>query len=181
MTPRPDERFDQLWQDCSPAVLRYARRRVAPGDVDDVVAETFVVAWRRLDEAPEFPLPWLLGVARHVCANVRRGGARREALHTRLAQQPVDDGRPGPDAVEDPAASAAGRALARLGERDRELLTLLAWDGLSTAEAAHALSCTQAALRVRPGAGSPPCWATSPPTTSTTPPTRRSPPLSPPG
>lgn len=144
MTPEQQARFDAMWRDFSPAVLRYARRRVAPGDVDDVVADTFLVAWRRLEEAPAFALPWLLGVARNVCAGQRRTGRRRAALHERLAAQPEEHVVPGPEAPHGVAA-----ALDRLGERDREVLTLIAWDGLTPAEAAQALSVSQTALRVR--------------------------------
>jgi RNA polymerase sigma-70 factor (ECF subfamily) len=142
--PEPSEQFEQMWQRFSPAVLRYARRRVAPADVDDVVAETFVVAWRRLGEAPEFPLPWLFVIARGVAANARRSGQRREALHERLVQQPAEHAAETADVPADAVA-----ALARLGERDRELLTLLAWDDLTPQEAAEALGISHAALRVR--------------------------------
>ena len=140
-----EQRFDQLWRDHAPAVVRYARRHVLPDDVEDVVAETFVAAWRRLDEVPEFGLPWLLGVARHVSANVRRGHRRRDALTERVGAQPAGDPAwpvGGPD-------DAVTAALHRLSDADRELLTLLAWDGLSHEEAAEALGCTRGALKVR--------------------------------
>jgi RNA polymerase sigma-70 factor (ECF subfamily) len=144
VTPEPDEQFERMWQEFSPAVLRYARRRVAPADVDDVVAETFVVAWRRLDDAPSFPLPWLFAIARGVAANARRSDQRREALQVRLVQQPA-----GAEPEADVAHPDAVAALSRLGERDRELLTLLAWDDLSPQEAAEALGISHAAVRVR--------------------------------
>ncbi|MGY1843186.1 RNA polymerase sigma factor [Modestobacter sp. SYSU DS0875] len=141
----PDERFDRLWTDHAPAVVRYARRHVLPDDVEDVVAETFVVAWRRLDEVPAFGLPWLLGVARGVSANVRRGHRRRDALTERIGAQPAADLAwpvTGPD-------DEVTAALHRLSDADRELLTLLAWDGLTQEEAAEALGCTRGALKVR--------------------------------
>ncbi|MGY1806090.1 RNA polymerase sigma factor [Blastococcus sp. SYSU D00669] len=145
MSDRPEQRFDRLWQDHAAAVLRYARRHVLPDEVDDVVAETFVVAWRRLDEVPPYGLPWLLGVARHVSANVRRSRRRQQALAERI----------GADLDEEPAwpATDAGdavtAALHRLSDADHELLTLIAWDGLSHAEAAEALGCSRGALKVR--------------------------------
>jgi RNA polymerase sigma-70 factor (ECF subfamily) len=142
---RPEQRFDRLWADHAPAVLRYARRHVLPDEVEDVVAETFVVAWRRLDEVPPYGLPWLLGVARHVSANVRRGRRRQEALSGRIAAE-LDDGPVWP---ESDGADAATAALHRLSDADRELLTLIAWDGLSHAEAAEALGCSRGALKVR--------------------------------
>jgi RNA polymerase sigma-70 factor, ECF subfamily len=140
------ERFDRLWREYAPAVMRYARRRVPPDEVDEVVAETFVVAWRRLDAAPDHALPWLLGVARNVSANMRRSRRRREALHGRLASQSSDIATTdSSDSLSPPVASA----LARLRPDDRELLTLLAWDGLDRDGAAQALGCTRAALAVR--------------------------------
>jgi RNA polymerase sigma-70 factor, ECF subfamily len=142
---RPEQRFDQLWRDHAPAVLRYARRHVLPAEVEDVVAETFVVAWRRLDEVPPYGLPWLLGVARNISANIRRGRRRQEALSDRLAAD-RDDGPAWPEAAGDDAVTAA---LHRLSDADRELLTLIAWDGLSQAEAAEALGCSRGALKVR--------------------------------
>jgi RNA polymerase sigma-70 factor (ECF subfamily) len=141
----PEQRFDQLWRENAAAVLRYARRHVLPDEVEDVVAETFVVAWRRLDEVPPFGLPWLLGVARNVSANMRRGHRRQEALSDRIASD-LDDGPSWPEADGDDAVTAA---LHRLSDADRELLTLIAWDGLSHAETAEALGCSRGALKVR--------------------------------
>jgi hypothetical protein len=59
-------RFDALFHEHHPAVQAYARRRVPPEVVDDIVSETFLVVWRRLDDVPEAPLPWLIAVARNV-------------------------------------------------------------------------------------------------------------------
>ncbi len=148
----PDERFDALWRDHAHAVLRYARRRVLPGDVDDVVAETFVVAWRRLDDVPEPALPWLLGVARGVSGNAMRSARRRTALTDRVAATGEHDPRrAAPDPVGhvvDTEGSVVA-ALHRMSEADRELLTLVAWDGLSQEEAAMVIGCSPGALRVR--------------------------------
>ena len=142
--------FDTLWRDHAPAVLRYARRRVSPDDVEDVLAETFVVAWRRLDDVPALPLPWLLGVARRAAANTQRSRRRREALHERVAAQPAARATADPrDDVSPDASARTAAALAALRERDRELLTLIAWDGLEPEEAALALGCSRNALAVR--------------------------------
>ena len=144
MSDSPEQRFDRIWQDHAPAVVRYARRHVLPDEVEDVVAETFVVAWRRLDAVPSFGLPWLLGVARHVSANVRRSRRRREALSGRLAGLGEEPVWPEVD-----AGDAVTAALHGLSDADRELLTLIAWDGLSHEEAAEALGCSRGALKVR--------------------------------
>ena len=150
VTEPSEARFDRLWADHASAVVRYARAHVLPDDVDDVVAETFVVAWRRLGEVPEFGLPWLLGVARGVSANARRARRRQGALHDRLLTlgaapepEPPEDTWP---LLEDSSTIAALHALP---DPDRELLTLLAWDGLSQEEAAEALGCSRGALKVR--------------------------------
>jgi RNA polymerase sigma factor (sigma-70 family) len=139
---RRQERFERLFDDNYGAVAGYARRRAALGDADDVVAETFLTAWRRLEEVPAEAKPWLLGVARRVLANQRRAAGRRAALTDRVANEPqtvlhVPEGRP------------IVRALASLSEGDREVLLLAAWDGLSSEEAAASLGCSKAAAQVR--------------------------------
>jgi RNA polymerase sigma-70 factor (ECF subfamily) len=122
--------------------------RIDPERAKDVVAETFLVAWRRLDDVPAEPRPWLFGVARRVIAGQFRSETRREALTSRL--RTADGG----DATADPVTALADRdealaAFATLGERDREVLRLVAWDGLSSAEAAEVLDVTRFAFAVR--------------------------------
>jgi RNA polymerase sigma-70 factor (ECF subfamily) len=129
-------RFEGLFRDHHAAVRAHARRRVPPEAVDDVVSETFLVAWRRLDEVPEPPLPWLLTVARNVVGTEWRGAARRKRLWLKAQSELVEGYDTG-----DPEM-AGGRvlaALARLKEGDREALTLVAWDGLTPAQAAVVL------------------------------------------
>jgi RNA polymerase sigma-70 factor, ECF subfamily len=142
--PAPEEHFNRLWQEHAPAVLRYARRRVDDEQADEVVAETFVVAWRRLAEIPTAELPWLFGVARRVSANIRRSDQRRHALQDRMAEQ----ARFFAPAEPRPATSVLA-ALAELPDDDRELMMLLAWDGLTRHEAAAALGCSRGTLAVR--------------------------------
>lgn len=142
-------RFERIWSDNARAVLRYAYRQVPRSEVDDVVAETFAVAWRRLDEIPERALPWLLGVARGVAANARRSSQRRSALHLRIVRNASADASPDVSGVDADLDPAAAQALAGLSARDRELLTLLAWDGLSPSEAATVTGCSPPTLHVR--------------------------------
>jgi RNA polymerase sigma-70 factor, ECF subfamily len=140
------ERFEELFRRHHSTVTAYARRR-APGDAaDDVVASTFLVAWRRLDEVPAESLPWLLAVARNVIATQDRGLRRRGALRLRLAQ--AGSGTAPPPVVHE-AAGLVTAALARLPEGDREAITLIAWDGLRPSEAAAVLGQTPTAFRVR--------------------------------
>lgn len=133
----PDRlRFEALFREYHPAVRAYARRRVPQQAVDDIVSETFLVVWRRLDEVPEPPLPWLLTVARNVAGTEWRGAARRHRLWLKAQTGHAEDYDPDePDLGDEPALVA----LARLKERDREALTLVAWDGLTPAQAAAVL------------------------------------------
>jgi RNA polymerase sigma-70 factor, ECF subfamily len=136
------ERFAQAFEEHFRAVSAYALRRTTPAEAEDAVAETFLVAWRRLDELPDDAKPWLLGVARRVLANQRRAAGRRHALVERVAGTPAGEEDP-------PRRPAVLQALARLSDTDREVLLLVAWDGLSVQEAAAALRCTRTAAKVR--------------------------------
>lgn len=144
------ERFAALFRAHYARVLSYAARRVDDrAGAEDAVAETFMIAWRRYEELPSDPLPWLLGTTRKVLANQRRAAKRRAA---------------GPlvsiDQVEAPAAETAvaervadrfalAAAFSALSERDREALALIAWDGLAVHEAAAVVGCAPARFSVR--------------------------------
>ena len=138
-----DKDFEALYARHAGAVRGYAMRRCDPETADDVVADVFLIAWRRRDELPEDALPWLLGTARRVLANHARGQSRRVRLRDRLAAQPVTAAAP---------AHVSGRlqaALAGLSERDRELLMLMAWEGLELRQAAEVLGVRPNTLAVR--------------------------------
>lgn len=140
------EQFEQLFRRHHAAVLAYARRR-APGEVvDDVVGETFLVAWRRLEQVPAEELPWLLGVARNVLATQRRGASRRRALTSRLSGAEPEVGV---SADLEAGDGVLLEALAKLAPKDREALTLIAWDGLAPHEAAAAVGDSPGTFRVR--------------------------------
>lgn len=111
-----------------------------------MVAEVFLVAWRRLEDLPEDPLPWLLGVTRRVLANRRRGEVRRSAMHNRLMADAYRAAQTRPLEATDGVVAAA---LARLDERDREVLLLTAWEGLGHADAARVLGIRTGTLTVR--------------------------------
>ncbi len=139
-------RFDALFAAHFAAVRAYVVRRSGGAPADDVLSETFLVAWRRLDSVPEDGLPWLLGVARRVLANQRRGEARRAALIGRLA-----DALPRPRVVEPDGEvfGALGEAIGTLSAPEREALLLVAWEGLEPRRAARVVGCTPAAFRAR--------------------------------
>jgi RNA polymerase sigma-70 factor (ECF subfamily) len=138
-------RFEELYRRHGGRVLAYVLRRTSPAVADDVVADVFLVAWRKLDDLPAEPLPWLLGVARKHLANRRRGEERMVALHRRLASEhgPVTAG------IGEEVDERVIRALGQLSERDRELLMLLAWDELSQPEVAEVLGLRKNTVAVR--------------------------------
>jgi RNA polymerase sigma-70 factor (ECF subfamily) len=132
------QRFEQIYADHREAVRAYVRRRAPDALVDDVVSETFLVCLRRIDQVPPQPLPWLYAVAWKTLANERRKLARNAHGHA------VPVASPGP--VGD---GLLARAFNALSERDREVLRLVAWEGLALADAATVLGCSGVACRVR--------------------------------
>jgi RNA polymerase sigma-70 factor (ECF subfamily) len=126
------------------AVLAYAQRRTDRASAQDVVSEVFVVAWRRLDDVPLDPLPWLLACARRVLANDRRSTQRRRALVDRLTETAAPSAY-WADVEDRPLA----QALLMLSDSDRELLLLLTWEGLTMAEATTVLGCSRHTLAMR--------------------------------
>lgn len=128
-------------------VLRYAQRRVPGHDAEEVVAQTFLIAWRRASDVPVDPLPWLIGIARNVIRNLERSGRRRIRLESHIAsREPRDAHRRNPD---EGIAGRVANALESLGPEDRELLMLVAWDELDHAATAKVMGWSQANLRLR--------------------------------
>lgn len=144
-------RVADLYESYSPHIASYAGRRASSCDASDVVAETFLTAWRRVDDIPEEPhaLPWLYGVARRVLANQRRGNQRRTQLHDRLAWEvpraQVDTTRL--EVADD--FSRVSKAINELSDADAELIRLTAWDGLSPSELADSMGIEPNAARQR--------------------------------
>lgn len=146
MTDR--ERFQALHAALGEQLLRYfLRRSVGPSDAADLAAETCLTLWRRIDRLPEDEdgaRAWAFGVARGVLLNHSRGVRRRLALADRLRDALLQ--QEGATADNRPAL---GDALGSLSEDDRELIILIAWDGLSPAQAAAVLGVEPGAARVR--------------------------------
>jgi RNA polymerase sigma factor (sigma-70 family) len=140
-------RLEDLFNAHGAAVRAYALRRLGPegsASADDVVSQVFTVAWRRIDAVPGgAELPWLLGCARRVVLHVHRQARRDAALVVQLEALTTGVAVP---ATSDPVLA---EALASVGERDREALLLIAWEGLSVSEAAVALGCSRGAFAVR--------------------------------
>ena len=148
----PDERrhrFEELYAaNCGPILGYVLRRTDNPDDAADVIAETFLTAWRRLDAVPagDEARLWLYGVARRVLANYRRGERRRAVLADRLRAELAAGYRPPPHTGELAEFAAAFRSLA---EADREVLALVGWEGLDRGQAAAVLGCSPNAVRIR--------------------------------
>lgn len=141
----PRLRFEALAAEVYEPIQRYVRRRVEPGAVDDVVSETMLTLWRRLDEVPATArLPWAYGVARRHVSNHRRAGRR----HLRLVHRAEREPRPVPTG-EAPLDAELHTALSELGDADRELLHLWAWEQLEPAEIATVLGLTSNAVSIR--------------------------------
>ncbi|GLZ33061.1 siderophore-interacting protein [Lentzea sp. NBRC 105346] len=129
------ERFQAVYLECYPRVLAYAASRVGRAPAEDVTSETFTIAWRKLGDMPANALPWLLGIARNL---VRQ--SHREVVWQELPEVAEPDSTGVVELLD---------ALNGLSESDREVLTLVAWHGLSSAEAAQVLDCSTATFFVR--------------------------------
>jgi RNA polymerase sigma factor (sigma-70 family) len=142
-------RFDELYAQHHRQVLGYLLRRTEnTDDAADVFAETFLTAWRRLDDLPggQQARMWLYGTARRTLANYRRGERRRLALADRLRADLADSYQPAAPGGELAEIAAAFRSLA---EPERELLALVAWEGLDPGQIGAVLGCSRNAARIR--------------------------------
>lgn len=131
--------FRRLFENTYEGLLRFVERRVHPLAAEDVVAEVFLVAWRRLDDVPVVPdeaRAWLFGVAQRALANQRRGDARRLSLQVRVGQSHTQV--EGDHSVDVAARLDLARAWSKLSQTDQEALTLSGLDGLTGPQAASA-------------------------------------------
>jgi RNA polymerase sigma-70 factor (ECF subfamily) len=138
--------FRRLFSEHHRHVLAYALRRTEQrADAEDVTAGTFAVAWRRFADAPpeELRLAWLYAIAARVLANQRRSIRRLSALRVRLRQLPA-----APQAEPGELAEILV-ALRELRPEEQEILRLAAWEGLTNAELAVALDCSENAATIR--------------------------------
>jgi RNA polymerase sigma factor (sigma-70 family) len=148
----PDERrrrFEAVYAANHACVFGYVLRRAAnPDDAADIIADTFLVAWRRLDDIPSGDQArlWLYGVARRVLANHHRGQRRRSTLADRLRADLAVSFHPPEQAGELAEVAAAFRGLP---DDERELLALAGWEGLDAGQLAAVLGCSRNAARIR--------------------------------
>lgn len=140
----PEETFKGLFARHYGAVYAYCARRVGRDEAADAASEVFTVAWRRIRRVPAEPesLPWLYGVARNVVANTRRSQNRRRRLEAKATAHAEPEARfAHPDSIEP--------VLASLRDDDREILMLVAWEGLGPHGLAAALGCSANTATVR--------------------------------
>jgi RNA polymerase sigma-70 factor (ECF subfamily) len=140
------DRFEEIAPSLLEPVRRFLARRTDPATAEDVLAETLLVCWRRVEDLPEEPLPWAYGVARNCLHNADRSARRQQRLASRIATvDPPAEVAPAPDEPDDDLAAA----LSALRPDDAELLRLWAWEQLTPAEIAVVLDITSNAASIR--------------------------------
>ena len=144
-----EQRLDALFAEHGPDLVAYCGwRAVSTSDAQDAVSDVFLTAWRRLDDVPGDAIAarvWLYATARRVIANQRRSSRRRSALQQRL----LHEARPAHDRLSTREEALVHEALELLGPRDREVLLLSEWEGLSAAEIASVQGCLTVTARGR--------------------------------
>jgi RNA polymerase sigma factor (sigma-70 family) len=144
-------RFETLYGANYKAIYTYVYRRVplARTDVADIVSDTFIIAWRRIGDLPAAPQdrPWLFGVARLRLLEYHRSNWHLARLSSRLGAEHLRADHP--ESATDLRCLRVQVALNELRQLDREVLTLIYWDGLSHAETASVLGCSINAVALR--------------------------------
>jgi RNA polymerase sigma-70 factor (ECF subfamily) len=139
-------RFEELAPRLIEPLRRYLVRRTGAATADDVLADTLLVCWRRLDDVPDDALPWAYGVARNCLANAERSDRRQERLAAKISVvDPPTETAPAPGEGD----AELAEAMAALRAEDAELLRLWAWEQLTPAEIATALDITANAASIR--------------------------------
>lgn len=144
--------YERLYAEHAKAVFSYCLRRTSTEEAKDAMADVFVVAWRRFDDIPDpdNALPWLFGVARNVLAHRARTARRRKRLAVKAAVT-QETTVPGPEGqvVRSSEHEAVIAALRKLPERDREVIRLVEWEGLSRETVAEMMFVSRAAIDKR--------------------------------
>jgi RNA polymerase sigma-70 factor (ECF subfamily) len=138
-----DERFTRIFVAFRSPLSSYVRRRAGGDRAEDIVAETFLAAWRNLEKLPDRPLPWLYRAASFEIGHLRRTLGQNERLeYSRLL--------PAPDPSDDVVnADRWARAFHQLSPAEREVLRLVAWEQLSPRDGSFVLGCSISAFKVR--------------------------------
>lgn len=143
-------RFEEVAPELIEPLRRFLARRTDAATADDVLADTLLVCWRRLDEIPAEALPWAYGVARHCLANAERGVRRQARVAAKIAVvDPPAQTSPPHTAGDGGREDAVAEALASMRPEDAELLRLWAWEQLTPVEIATVLDVTPNAVSIR--------------------------------
>ena len=149
-TTAAEPAFRELFAAAYDDLLVFVERRIPLAVADDVVAETFLTAWRRFDDVPE-PLDearaWLFTVAHNILRNRLRSEQRRHSLALRILREPDGSGSSEADSVA--ARVDLTRAWQQLTPADQEVLTLTVFEGLTGAQAAQVLGIARPAFSLR--------------------------------
>jgi RNA polymerase sigma-70 factor (ECF subfamily) len=143
---KAEDRLRHLYEAYAHRVLAYAARRTDHHEARDVVSQTFLVTWRRIDEVPDDAIGWLLAVARKILANERRASSRRASLSERASIALENEGDFAGAVTE---RIGALEALDRMSAWDREALMLMAWERLDYKTAAQVMACSVSIFKVR--------------------------------
>lgn len=143
------ERFEEIYRREAGGVLSYARYRVGAGVAEDIVAETFTIAWQKFEQLPDPPRPWLLGTARRVSANHLRAMRAQLARQTALDDLIIADTNAGSATERVERRQDLIAALKVLPPLDREAVLLVTWHDLTHADAATVMDCSITAFAVR--------------------------------
>jgi RNA polymerase sigma factor (sigma-70 family) len=145
-----EEEFSRIVTEHRVALIRYGFRRLRSLEqAEDLAAETFVVAWRRFDDAPpvEHRLFWLYRIESLLLSNVYRRQRRSKRLEVRLVGSAIESSVE--SQVDDYGSATLSLALEKLSRTDRELIRLRYWEELSYREMGVALDCSETAAGIR--------------------------------
>lgn len=152
MADRAQLEYERLYRAHAQAVYAYCLRRTTTDEAKDATADVFVVAWRRFDVMPkgDGALPWLYTVAKNVLSDKQRSARRRDRLFVKAVSD-FEAVVPGPEAqiVRRSEHEAVVSALGRLPEKDREMILLVEWEGLSREKVAEMMYLSRSAIDKR--------------------------------
>ncbi|MBU8866537.1 RNA polymerase sigma factor [Paenarthrobacter aromaticivorans] len=149
--PDRADAFRSLYEAAYTDLLRFVQRRTEPASAEDVVAEAFLIVWKRFSEAPadeSEARAWLFGIARNLLLNAHRGDRRRQALGVRLAQTTTDAFNASHAELVDHRIDLS-RAWQLLSEAHQETLGLAVFENLAAPQAAKVLGISPVAFRLR--------------------------------
>lgn len=149
LSPDRSRAYESLVRAHGDAVARFLRRRADPQIVDDVFSETMLVVWRRFDDLPADPLPWLYVTARNCLRNAERSARRQWRVVERITAVDPPTDRVDAAADTDPRTDRLHAALARMSPTEAEVLRLWAWEELAPQEIATVLDISVNAATIR--------------------------------